>query len=454
MLFMRTEQKGKDKQKSVAAKLGKHWVKQAEALLHEKSYTEEVKKFRQQLGFSEDNYKNLALSLVHRYAEFVQELPETRNSYYAQLGGMLSHAIHRTASALSLCRAYFLSEGSTSQLSQAQSLWMYALFTAAILYGVGKIYTDVTVSIYDERGRHVKNWLPLEGNLFSQGPYYDYEFTKLVYQDPFRRRVTLLLARQLLPEEGFRWIASDKNVFAVWLALLDDDLRNAGTLGTVLIRAEAQTLSDHFDKKRQRAVFAKEGDEGKALPKKTSGMFSVPQDSKSTTETKPGEATVAGMEFIKWMYQNFVEENLAVNKSPVRVVPAGLLIGPDLLKLFIRESSDFKNWRAVQTSLETYLNIDENGQEKFADEQGKPYQGVVLNNRDLAVALHSEAKLQSGQTHKVDTILHAVAQQQGLLAPKGVVSQAQYLTTSGQWVNQANPLGVSQEATPINPWGK
>jgi hypothetical protein len=50
-----------------------------------------------------------------------------------------------------------------------------------------------------------------------------------------------------MPASGFAWIISNPQVLAVWLALLSDDARAAGTLGAILIRADAIAIQRYFN---------------------------------------------------------------------------------------------------------------------------------------------------------------------------------------------------------------
>ena len=72
-----------------------------------------------------------------------------------------------------------------------------------------------------------QSWQAFEGSMLEQknGDYYKYEFEKL-NRDVLRKRITRILVRQLMPKKGFLWIASNKDVMAVWLAILDDDERD------------------------------------------------------------------------------------------------------------------------------------------------------------------------------------------------------------------------------------
>ena len=62
------------------------------------------------------------------------------------------------------------------------------------------------------------------------GSHYHFEFLPEGDKD-LRCRLNVLLARLLMPASGFAWIISNPQVLAVWLALLSEDARSAGTLG-------------------------------------------------------------------------------------------------------------------------------------------------------------------------------------------------------------------------------
>ena len=199
------------------------------------------------LSLPDEEYEKIFLKVTENFAEFVQNLPETERSYYADIGGMLKHALERASLSLFLCRTYLLPEdASLASVSDTEMLWVYAVYTAALLYDIGKIATKHIITLTDEKGSDIKSWLPYDGPMTHQNAsHYVYSFGE-EHHDRMRWMVTPLLARQILPEEGFAWLASDPDVLEAWLALLSDELRSVGSLLSVIPLADAQLLESYF----------------------------------------------------------------------------------------------------------------------------------------------------------------------------------------------------------------
>lgn len=246
----------------------------AENLLATEKRQHILNEIRALLSLPEEEYNHHFLSVIHSFAEFVQNLPETERSYYASIGGLLDHALERTSLSLFLCRTYLLPEGSTlASLSRSEMLWVYAVFTASLLLNIGKIVTQLSISITDETSRIIKNWLPYAGTMLGQGSHYVYNFNQGDF-DHMLHLVTPLLARQILPAGapppddnsegednnteqidhtsygGFCWLASNPDVLEAWLALLSDESRGVGTLLTVIPLADAQILEGYLSERK------------------------------------------------------------------------------------------------------------------------------------------------------------------------------------------------------------
>ena len=203
-----------------------------------------IEDFPRQLNLSHGIYESHCAQLISRFAQFTQLLPETRNNYYTERGGFLDHALERTGSALSLCRDYFLSdEAETAVLSQTQTQWVYTVFTASLLQGLGKITTDLTVKLYSDQHQFINDWWPFGGAM--SGSHYTYEFTTTSSdEEPLKKHITKLLAQQLMPKEGFQWITENKDIFILWLALLEEDdiIGEGGNFRKILARADAKEI--------------------------------------------------------------------------------------------------------------------------------------------------------------------------------------------------------------------
>jgi integrating conjugative element relaxase (TIGR03760 family) len=344
-VFKRKEKK--DSIKSVKAKQSSSLTRifnYAQAMAGEKRQNT-INAIQKHMTFDGDKFDELCVSLLKNLVDYYQDLAETRNSYFSEKGGLVEHALSRTEAALSLCRAYFLAgdDKQENSLSEMQLLWLYALFSAGALQGIGKLMTDYIIEVFDEQGDYKGRWIPLHASLKDSGYFYDYE-TDNQKPDAHRRRLNVLLARQLMPEKGFEWISSNPDVLEIWLALLSEDHRSAGTLGPILIRADALAINRYFAEKnakdfgKDRAKFAK------------ATTFGIPSRDKDAIPSANENSGEAGVVFIKWLNKALASGKLMINKAPLFVVPGGMLMNPDIFKYFIREHPQFKNWQEIQQS--------------------------------------------------------------------------------------------------------
>ncbi|KTC80818.1 conjugal transfer nickase/helicase domain-containing protein [Legionella cherrii] len=387
-----------------------------------------LKRMRMLSGLETARYDSLCGILINNLVHYCQNLPETTNSYYSQQGGLVDHALNRTEAALSLFQE-FMVQDQPDLLSEEQKLWQYALFSAAMLQGIGKLFVDYRVSFYDANGQFLKEWNPLLENMTSTGVYYFYEFEKEP-EIEFRRRLNLLLARTLMPASGFAWLASNPEVLAVWLALLNEDERSAGTLGAILIRAEAIAIQRYLLEFMVRGTAAHSGGRYRA------GTFSGGQP-----ETLLEKEQTVGMEFIQWMIKALGEGRIMVNKAPLFMVPGGMLMCAEMFQLFVREHPEYKNWQAVQNgflSLGLHNLAADGGVLSRFETKNQMETGVVFSK--YALALPESVKVVQMSTGKVESmsateLIHKAqfssqfTQQQST----GLTHSLQKLDAAGKW---------------------
>ena len=184
-------------------------------------------------GFSEAHFKALYRPVIDRYAEFVQVLPDQPQ---AALGGLLNLGLSRGLLAL----RQFVAEASHKW--NADPLINYAIFTAALFFDVAKAISQQRIVICDSEGKYRQDWYCYLGSMLDQG----YEFYKMysydlsVYQ-ALNHEAAALLARQMMPQEGFVWLSSDLELFIDWL----DALRGgAGESGRKVSRILSLILND------------------------------------------------------------------------------------------------------------------------------------------------------------------------------------------------------------------
>ena len=117
-------------------------------MLLEDRRQELLQKITEFCALEPSRFEGLCSSLIHNLINHCQSMPETSNSYYAMSGGFLDHALNRTEAALDLFRQYVVKEDG-HDLSEVQKLWVYALFSAGILQGIGKLQIDYRIDLFD-----------------------------------------------------------------------------------------------------------------------------------------------------------------------------------------------------------------------------------------------------------------------------------------------------------------
>ena len=388
-----------------------------------------LKKMRVLTNLETARYESLCGILIDNLVHYCQNLPETANSYYSQPGGIVDYALNRTEAALSLFQEFMIQD--QQDLSEEQKLWQYALYSAALLQGIGKLYVDYRVNFYDANGQFLKAWNPLLESMTSTGVYYFYEFEKEP-EIEFRRRLNLLLAKALIPGSGFAWIASNPEVLSVWLALLNEDERSAGTLGAILIRADAIAIQRYMLEFMVRSIAAYNGGRYRA------GTFAGGQP-----ESLLEKEQAVGMEFIQWMIKALDEGRIMVNKAPLFMVPGGMLICPEMFQLFVREHPEYKNWQAVQNgflSLNLHSRAPDGGvMSRFEQAKGQQMQtGIVFSKYAFALPEAVKVQMSEGKVESMSAteLIHKAqfnsqfTQQQNV----GLVSSLQKLNAAGKWL--------------------
>lgn len=387
-------------------------------------------KIKELSALEPSRYESLCVALVNNLVNYCQHLPETANSYYSQPGGLVDHALNRTEAALSLFQEFIIQE-QPGLFSEEQKLWQYTLYTAALLQGIGKLFVDYSVNLFDKTGQLLKQWNPLLESLNNTGNYYAYEFQK-ESDINFRRRLNLLMAKAMMPASGFAWIASNPQILAIWLALLNEDQRSAGTLGAILIRADSLAIQRYLSDLMIKGAMGRSAGYGRA------GTFAG-----GVPESLAEKEQATGVEFIQWMIKALGEGHILINKAPLFMVPGGMLMCQEMFQLFVREHPEYKNWQAVQKAFLSLglhqLAADGSVMSRFEQAHNQQmHTGVVFSG--YGVALPASVKVVQLATGKIETLsatelIHKAqfpsqfTQQQNTMAS----SSLQKLDAAGEW---------------------
>jgi Putative helicase len=96
--------------------------------------------------------------------------------------------------------------------------------------------------LFDSHGRELGHWDPWAGSMKAHA--YKARFLRgRNYR--MHQRAALLLARFMVPPEGFRWLTSEREVLAAWLAVISGMPEDVGPLGQIV--EEADRLSTAAD---------------------------------------------------------------------------------------------------------------------------------------------------------------------------------------------------------------
>jgi len=396
-----------------------------ERLLDDKKRQPLLQQINTTIGLDASGFHKFALPVIHNMARHCQQLPET-SLYYSHAGGFIDRALNRTEAALHLVRHILVLE-QHEKPSEEQKIWLYALFSAAMLKNVGALYTDYNVDLFDTNGQLIKRWQPLLEDLSSTNKYYDYHFLRgddIV----FRNRITLLIARQIMPNTGFTWLTSNPDVFAVWLALLQEDRDSAGPLAAIFDRADA---------------IAMQRDINDYLTKNAAWIEGAGNRMSTFTDTTPmndvDKERLMGAEFIAWLTQNLEQGNIIINKVPMlmEVLPTGIVMSPQLFDMFAQEHRKFKNKAAVQQAFLAWNMHLLTDAAKDSLSSGKSQQAVDSIPINTAI-LPEKVKIYQAKTGKITTtssvdLIHNM-QSYSQANPADLESKLSHLSAAGKWV--------------------
>lgn len=284
---------------------------------------------------SEQRFSQLITPLINTLCLYFQKLPASDNQHYAQLGGLIDHSLNRTEAALQLAQEFILKDSHEGHTKE-QLLWIYALTTASLLLNIGKLYTEFSVQYTLPAQHAIIRWNPLQESLAKTERHYQYQF-KSEPSTTLRHRITLILAKQLMPTSGFKWISSNENVLAVWLALLNEDREGAGTLGAILDYADAIAIQRYLMEYIQKM----HNDASK--PHRMGTFIDKPQK-----VTIHEQEQLAGAQFLQWLKQSLEKGKITLNQKIVWLTSGGLVMSPEAFDLFLKDFPGYRPQQAIQ----------------------------------------------------------------------------------------------------------
>ena len=248
-----------------------------------------MKRIQEISGIDQGDFNQLYQPVLNKFVEFVQVLPSHESGI---LSGMLNEGFARAILAL----RFYTEEHVTDNIDP---LVNYAIFTAGLFREIAKVLINQVVVICNEEGAYIDDWQPLKGSLVEQ----EAEYYKIYPMAPTYMRidnyVTAMLARQLMPSEGFDWIASDMAVFADWLDALNGDAAFGGVISRAIVLMRREDIYNLYE----------------ALPQVDVDLF-------QSLDNEHGEA------FLEWLREGIENGDIKVNdnESGVHTVADGLFL--------------------------------------------------------------------------------------------------------------------------------
>lgn len=290
-------------------------------------WLEQIKTF---VNIPEAHYQVLYQGLIERFAEFVQILPCRPGG---KLGGMLTRGLGRAFLAV---QHLFTTE------DRVHPRLAYAVFTSALLVDVSKVFDFYQLTVCDEKGKSIEEWIPYKGSMVGVGHYfrvrrYGGRATRV------HQHATALFAHILLPREGFLWLAEDRILFNNWLSMLNEDEGGAGGL-VLLLQLPFREFDEQLESKE---------------------LFVI-----SDIEVIEPAETKSGEDFMKWLQDGLEDGSILVNADDanVFVVGEGVFLADELFKEFVQHHVQYDHYKDVYNSF-NHLGVTAQTKEGHAYEQ-------------------------------------------------------------------------------------
>lgn len=234
--------------------------------------------------------------VLQNFMEFVQILPHKQGGI---LGSLMNYGLARSSTAFQkYCQ---MKKGQTSPLLK------FALFSAALLKDLGRVMSNQRIVLCTENDEVIADWNPFSGSMIGQGDFFKLYPISTAYLK-IESEVTLLLARQLIPQAIFLWLSNDIVVFSDWVAAL------LGQEG-----GEAKELTAFLAMIKREDVVAV-----------LSTLDGALTQGEAPTESLDAE------EFYRWIKELLAAGKIKANApdSGLYVVPEGVLIDKNLFRQF------------------------------------------------------------------------------------------------------------------------
>lgn len=192
-------------------------------MLHSLRWQKQIKLIEERIKIPAEFYQEVYAPLLTRFADFVQVIPTIAGGL---LGGILDEGLQRGLLALEA--------QDESATAESDPLFTYALFTAALLLDLRQLFVNKKIMLADNKGNFIAEWSPLLGTMQNtETTHYRIRHFRrpMLSLSPY---LTILLAKQVIPEAGLAWLGGDLRLLNMWLAALCGDDEGGGGIAHFL----------------------------------------------------------------------------------------------------------------------------------------------------------------------------------------------------------------------------
>ena len=209
-----------------------------------------LRRLQDGVGMTDEDYRDLFLPVVRRFAAFVHLLPASESHHHRGSGGLLRHALEVAflASQASM-RHVFALDHEPRDRYHLEPRWRVAAGLAGLLHDLGKPVADLTVC--DRDGQRV--WSPYDRPLLAWARAQGVDRYFLRWRDTRAHNVhvrmgTLVLHHILTPEIE-SWLGRDPAILANLIAVVGGQ-EQASILGTLVANADRASVERDLKENR------------------------------------------------------------------------------------------------------------------------------------------------------------------------------------------------------------
>lgn len=208
--------------------------------------------FKQLTVVPDDLFGETYKKLLASYSEFVQLIPEHEDMpSHSMLGNSLKRSFAMTQSFIEKMK---IREGDRFHETDRGSRWIFAVFSSSLLFRIAKLFVDKQISLCDQKGVFICHWPYYHKSLLAYGKYFKIRHMPAASSDVVSD-LSIVLAKQLMPDCGFNWIAEDKNVLIHWFKALNilDEMFSVHQMG-LDVEAIMRSVDLYFETKDEHVV--------------------------------------------------------------------------------------------------------------------------------------------------------------------------------------------------------